>query len=479
MNINLSESITELMEQTISDLMKQFMIPGMSLAILSNDQIIYSKVFGSKNLEKNIPTTMNTLYMIGSTTKSFTALAIMQLVQEGKLKLDDPVNNYLPFKLGKKDKPITIHHLLSHSSGIPNLGQVQILIGRLSNTEETGVPMSSWDDFFTFINGATQEINAEPGMKFYYLNEGYLMLQAIIEKVTETNFEEFVRRKILKPLKMNRSRFLDEELKNDKDVSTPYIIGMGNGKPIIKPIAIKAHFLVHGMGGLASSVMELTNYLKLYFNGGTFEANQIVDKSLLNKMTQIQVETKSDNFNLFSNDKIGYGYGWRVINDFYGHKLVFHTGSTRASGSILIFMPQEKIGIVMCINSGSDGVLVAISMMILMAMLGKDPMKDFPPIIMQQKLTLLTGIYETYKGLMRVTITNKNGILYCRIHSNNELLEDQVFPLIPETEFMEDFRFFTIDPFGSRLPIEFIVKNKKKIDLIVERDCFHKISNLP
>ena len=103
MKNDLSESVMELLEQTITDLMKQFKIPGMSLGIVSNDQVIYSKAFGAKNLEKNIPTTMDTLYFIGSTAKSFTALAIMQLVQEGKLNLDDPVNHYLPFKLGKKN----------------------------------------------------------------------------------------------------------------------------------------------------------------------------------------------------------------------------------------------------------------------------------------------------------------------------------------------------------------------------------------
>lgn len=100
----------EQLEQTIGRLMAQFKIPGASLAILTGDQVTYAKGFGARDLEQNLPATTDTLYGIGSCTKSFTALAIMQLVQKGKLDLEDPVEKYVPVKLKTKEQPITIHN---------------------------------------------------------------------------------------------------------------------------------------------------------------------------------------------------------------------------------------------------------------------------------------------------------------------------------------------------------------------------------
>ncbi|GAG82087.1 unnamed protein product, partial [marine sediment metagenome] len=111
--------VLDQLEQAIASMMNQYKVPGVSIACSVDDEIIYAKGFGARDLTKNLPATPHTLYGFGSNSKSYTALAIMQLVEEGKLKVEDPVNNYVPFKLGKKEKPITLHHLLSHSSGIP------------------------------------------------------------------------------------------------------------------------------------------------------------------------------------------------------------------------------------------------------------------------------------------------------------------------------------------------------------------------
>jgi CubicO group peptidase (beta-lactamase class C family) len=126
------ETIQAQLEPLIVKTMAQNRIPGLSMALIKDEQIIYAKGFGARNLEKNLPTTPKTLYGVGSVTKSFTALAIMQLVEQGKLALDDPVQTHLPVKL---EHSITLHHILSHTSGLPGLGTSEIRISRMCGTD--------------------------------------------------------------------------------------------------------------------------------------------------------------------------------------------------------------------------------------------------------------------------------------------------------------------------------------------------------
>jgi CubicO group peptidase (beta-lactamase class C family) len=118
--------------------------------------------------------TPDTLWRIASISKSFCAMAIMQLVEKGKVDLHSPVNKYIDFKLGRKDKHIEVHHLLSHSSGIPELGATGVSIYK-----DVFVPMSSEQDFMTFVNNASREIAADPGKIFMYNNDMYTCLGLI------------------------------------------------------------------------------------------------------------------------------------------------------------------------------------------------------------------------------------------------------------------------------------------------------------
>ena len=117
-----SSEFVEKLEEFVAEAMLQGHVPGLSLAVVKDRQVVYARGFGARRLKDNSPATPETLYGIGSCTKSFTALAIMQLVQGGRLDLKDPVKKHLPeFKVGKEENPITIHSLLTHSSGIPPL----------------------------------------------------------------------------------------------------------------------------------------------------------------------------------------------------------------------------------------------------------------------------------------------------------------------------------------------------------------------
>jgi CubicO group peptidase (beta-lactamase class C family) len=118
----------EKLESFIFEKMSKTHLPGLSIALVDGEEIIYSKGFGFRDLEYGLKATPHTLYGVGSVTKSFTALSIMQLAEKGKINLDDRVNKYIPLNLESKGEPVKVWHLLCHTSGIPALAYAEALI---------------------------------------------------------------------------------------------------------------------------------------------------------------------------------------------------------------------------------------------------------------------------------------------------------------------------------------------------------------
>ncbi len=463
MSSGLSEEARDKLEGFIVKAMAEAHVPGLSIALVKDGEVVYARGFGARNLERNIPATPNTLYGVGSCTKSFTALAIMQLVEEGRLDLEDPVGKYVPLKLGMKEKPIRIHHLLTHSSGIPSLGVAVILITRMTGREEHWIPMSSLEDFLRHLNGASEEVAAEPGERFFYFNSGYTLLGEVVERVSGMRYEEYVRERILKPLRMNRSTFLKEEFEKDPDTMTAYWKEKdGSLTPTVHPF----HKFIYAPGGLLSSVMELTNYLTMNINGGVFEGERLLEESLLRGMQEIHIERGPGLFG-----RQGYGYGWAVTEDFLGHKLVSHGGSTGVSSAYLGFIPEEGVGVALAANTGSYG-SPAIPQVALALLLGREPEKELPILEIGRRLDLLTGVYESYKGIRRISVVRKGPLLYLE---SKERFGEMSAPLIPESERIEDYRFYIYSGVGVKTPVEFVVDSKGRVDLYIERWRLHKV----
>lgn len=462
------EGVIEKFEGLVAEGMMRDRVPGLSLAVVVGGQVVYARGFGARSFKDNQPATPHTLYGIGSCTKSFTALAIMQLMEHGKLDVHDPVKKHLPeFKIGKDDNPITIHHLLTHSSGIPDLGGASIEIVRMLGVDEKWVPFSSFEDLMLHVNGAKDEVAADPGKRFFYLNEGYELLGMIIERVSGMRYEYYVRDKILRPLKMNRSTFLKEEFEKDADVMTPYFKEKKNGTVVATPTVHPIDRLSYADGGLMSSVIEVTNYLIANMNHGVFEGTKLLDSRLLQEMHKPHVQT---NFpTLFG--KMWYGYGWLMEDEFFGHSLIGHSGHTGASSANLWFVPDLNIGAIYACNAGGDESLSLIPPVILAFLIGKDPLKEIPVFEIEKKMGMLIGEYEGYKGVTKVSVVRKGGILL--LESEKKLGEGS-YPLIPESDKLENLRFY-IPMAGARTPAEFVIDASGKVDLFVDRYRFHKV----
>ncbi|MGC9346027.1 MAG: serine hydrolase domain-containing protein, partial [Candidatus Bathyarchaeales archaeon] len=160
------------LENFIFEKMSKTHLPGLSVAIVKDEEVVYSRGFCFRDLEYGLRATPETLYGIGSVTKSFTALSIMQLTEEGKLSLDEPVSKYVPLDLKSREEPVRIWHLMSHASGIPALAYAEALIRYMTGAGDKWIPIASYEDIFTFMREANQWALTRPGERWFYLNEG-------------------------------------------------------------------------------------------------------------------------------------------------------------------------------------------------------------------------------------------------------------------------------------------------------------------
>ena len=462
------EGVKEKFESFIADVMMQDHIPGLSLAIVKDGKVVYARGFGARNLKANLPATPDTLYAVGSCAKSFTAMSVMQLQEEGKLNVNDPVSKYLPdFKIGRKVSPIRIHHLLSHSSGIPLLGTVEVEVNRFLEGDEKWVPLSSVDDLMSYINGAKDEVAAPPGERYFYLNEGYALLGLIVEKVSKMCYEDYVREKILKPLKMDRSGFPNQNLDKDADLATLYFVQRKENTIVPTSAVLPIDRLEYAGGGLMSSVKELANYVIANMSGGVFEGARVLGSKLLKEMHKPCVEVDVPGY--FG--KSCYGYGWVTNGDFFGHECVGHIGSILVSNADLRFVPDLNIGVAVASNNGAAESVFLIAPVVLGLLMGRDPMKEIPVFEIEKKMCRLVGEYESYKGISKISIVRKGVILFLE---SKEKLSEQNLALIPEDDRLESFKFY-MPAGGLKMPAEFVVDSSGKVDFYALGTRFHKV----
>ena len=460
-------------EPRVSAAMTKGNVPGMAIAIVHDDMIVYSRGFGSRNLKKFLPYTPETLNGFGSCTKSLTCLAIMQLYDHGKLDLHDPVSKYIPFKLGLKDHPISIHHLMSHTSGIPNLGSAELVIGQ-NYPIDLGfppIPFSSWEDFHVHFNQAEEEILFKPGEHYFYFNGGYTILGQIIEQVSGIKYEEYMRKNILGPLDMNRSGFLESHITKDDNVSIPYeILPDKTGKSVPTPATFPFNQLIFAPGGLISSVNEMGNYITMTMNGGKFRETYLLDVDKINEMHKMHYIGLFHSV-LSAFGKCGYGYGWGLNENFLGKTLIVHGGGITGGASLIGFIKEVKIGFAAIGNA--TGFPVHEVYAALAILLGKDPDKDLPFFIRDTHYNKLCGEYMGYKGIVKAKIVNRLGVLYMETQ-----FPPTNYPLFPSSDDHKTLEYYIQTPTGVKMPVIFHFDNDENVHFTFERGLYHKVRKL-
>jgi CubicO group peptidase (beta-lactamase class C family) len=301
--------------------------PGACIAIVRGDQVIYAKGFGVSNVETNASVTPDMIFRLGSTTKMFTAAALIQLAEQGKLKLDEPIGKYAK-GLSPKIATLTANQLLSHMSGLKDTAT---MFGQHDDQALGETVRALRDDFFF----------AEPGKVYSYSNPGYWLAGYLIEAVSGKAYADQLNEGLFKPLGMQRTTFRPT-------LAMTYPLAQGHeGVPpkIIRPAADNAGNWP--AGSMFSSASDLSRFVIAFMNGGQLEGKQVLSPSLIATLSRphAKIPGAPDN----------YGYGL-ALNTLRGVKFVQHGGSRSGYGSMIRMAPEQRVGIIVMVNK-SGGAL--------------------------------------------------------------------------------------------------------------------------
>jgi CubicO group peptidase (beta-lactamase class C family) len=302
----------------ISTQMRQLHIPGVSLAVIRNGQIIKARGYGVSNVELRTPATKNTVYEIGSMTKQFTATAVMMLVEDHKLSLDDELSRYFP------DYPawshITVRNLLNHASGIQNYTDV----ADLSRTE------FKRDEILKVFHGLRVEF--EPGETWAYCNTGYYVLGMIVEKVSGKSFWEFLNERIFKPIGMTVTRNGDPTA-----IIANRASGYGWQNDKLENRDATSTTAAFSAGALVSTVEDLARW------DAAIYTEKLVQESSLNQMwTPIKLAGNAT-------APFNYGFGW-YVDTYHGSRVIWHDGGTSGFSSAITRFVDYKLTIILLTN---------------------------------------------------------------------------------------------------------------------------------
>ena len=300
-------------------------VPSMSIALVRGDSVVWTAAFGYANMRTRTPATTETLYSTGSSFKSVTATAVMQLAEQGKLKLDEPINKYLGESQVKDSsaKPVTFTHLLSHWSGLSNGAETQPIWGRtLPKTLEGFTSTLTW-------------VRA-PETKWEYNNFAYGTAGLLVQKISGVEYEKYIVDNILKPLGVTTAHPVYPSPEMVERMALPYNAGGSLGKPA--PTA-QVHFDVYPAGDIYLTAEDMSHYLIAQLNGGVYHGNRILSEESVREMHKER----------FRGD---YGYGfWMVHDTSSGHTLIHHGGAIPGQRAFLIGDLDAKVGVYYMTNS--------------------------------------------------------------------------------------------------------------------------------
>ena len=310
--------------QKIDDLVNQYHKNGDymgSVLVSENGKVIYKKAFGFANVEWKIPNTLDTKFRIASMTKQFVAMLILQMVEKGDLALDMKITDYVPEYPKPQGDIITIHHLLSNTSGIPHYGGIPSFFPRLSRQPYTS---DEYMELFWEL-----ELLFEPGSQYSYSSFGYFLLGVILERVSGESFAQLLQGRIFEPLGMKNS-----SLNDDKSIIEKRASGYVRNLTGFENTSFRDMSTAKAAGGMLSSVEDL--YL--------WDQALYTDKILSTKYRNL----------LFKPNLNNYGYGWNIrkvqVGDNKKTTMVSHSGGINGFNSLIYRFVEDNHMIVMFKN---------------------------------------------------------------------------------------------------------------------------------
>lgn len=319
------------------------MAPGMAIAIVKGEDVVYAKGFGWADVAAKRPVTPETQFYIASTTKSFTAFAAALLAHRGQIDLDAPIARYLPklqLQAPLSADEITLRHLLTMTHGIEDGGPV------VFRTAFTGVYTH---DQLVQLLGSYRP--AESGRAFHYGNLGYNIAGLAMDAQLGMSWKELLDREIFRPLGM-KSTTASMSKTDRQRLALPYAAAPSGFEPIHYA---KNDGNMHAAGGHVTTALDLARWIEVHLNRGRYDSRQVFPAEVVAETHRQQVE-QDRKFGAIQ--RHGWGLGWD-LGTYEGDTLVHRFGSFSGFRSHVSFMPERGLGVVVLVNNGTPGSFLA------------------------------------------------------------------------------------------------------------------------
>lgn len=352
---------------------QQHHIPGMAIAVVKDDAVIFARGFGFADLENNVPADPGTMFAVGSTTKAFTSALTAMMVDEGRLSWDDPIDKHLPYMklnpdLNGTEGAVTIRDMLAHRTGFTRMGI--LWAGGQSSRQEILTEASQaepWDSFRDSFN---------------YNNVMYLGAGVAVAQAAKTNWDDMLKQRLLIPLGMAKTNSSYAQAQASNRLASGYQWDSENKTH--KRLPMRNIDSIGPAGSINANVLDMTRWLRFQMDNGRFEGRRLVSEKQLLETRSSQIELSSD---------LSYGMGW-FIQSWQGQPVIQHGGNIDGYAAMVAFAPDSSLGFVLLTNTTANPLQNLSINMVFDHLLGEKQEQ----VVKKQKPTNPEAEFEPYVG---------------------------------------------------------------------------------
>jgi CubicO group peptidase (beta-lactamase class C family) len=326
----------------VASALKAWNVPGLGLAIVRNDSVIYARGYGVRDVAKGDKVTEQTVFAIGSSSKAFTAAAVAMLVDEKKVSLDASPATYLPgFQLYDPyaSRELTVRDLLSHRSGLAR-GELA-WYGSGFDRDEIVRRVRYLKPSWSFRS------------QFGYQNIMYITAGQVVAKVSGKSWDDFVKERIFQPLGMRSASTSIRELSAVTDLAMPH----AEVNDTVRTVPWRNIDNAGPAGSINASVVDVAQWVRLQLGRGRYEGKTLISPRMVDEMHQVHTVIRTDSAARANNPYThlrAYGLGW-FLEDYRGRQVVHHGGNVDGFTALVAMMPEEKFGVVLLTNMNGTG----------------------------------------------------------------------------------------------------------------------------